>query len=78
MKVYIKVGDKYFKDFESETKGYTGHTALGCRAEIKKVKLTGEKQEISTLSAKNIVGEIIDLMRFDDIKKENILIEVEE
>ena len=78
MKVYIKVGDKYFKDFESETKGYTGHTALGCRAEIKKVKLTDEKIEFTSRSVRDIVGEIIDIMRFDDIKKENILIEVEE
>lgn len=78
MKVYIKVGDKYFKDFESETKGYTGHTALGCRAEIKKVKLTDEKIEFTSRSVRNIVGEIIDIMRFGNMPKENILIEVEE
>lgn len=36
MKVYIKIWDKYFKDFESVTRGYGGHTVNGHRAEVKK------------------------------------------
>ena len=77
MKTYIKIGNKYFKDFESITKGYGGHTVNGHRAEVKKAILTDEKYEISALGVRDVIGEIVNLMRFDDIKKENILIEVE-
>ena len=78
MKTYIKIGNKYFKDFESVTKGYGGHTVSGYRAEIKRVILTNEKYETSVLGVRDVIGEVVNLMRFDDIKKENILIEVEE
>jgi DNA replication protein DnaD len=77
MKFYIKIGNKYFKDFESITKGYGGHTVNGNRAEVKKAILTDEKYETSAFGVRDVIGEIVNLMRYGDIPKRNIKIEVE-
>jgi len=77
MKCYIKVGRKYFKQFESVTKGYGGHTVSGSRAEIKQAVLIDEKYETSVLGVRNVIGELLDLMRYGDIPTRHIKIEVE-
>jgi len=68
--MYIKVGDNYFKEFKSIKRGsgsqhFTTH-------EILEVMLTKTPNEISTLSCANVIKELIELMRFGDIKKEKI------
>jgi hypothetical protein len=77
MKFYIKMGNKYFKGFESITKGYGGHTVNAQRTEIKKVILVDEKYETSAFGVRDVIGEVVNLMRYGDIPKKNIKIEVE-
>jgi hypothetical protein len=78
MNVRIKVGDWYFQEFISETKGNTGHTQLGATTEIKSVRLNREPKVVDSISGKGIVIDLIELMRFGEIPIKNIIIEVDE
>lgn len=80
MNCAIKIGDKYFKKFISESRGRVGGThsiAYDSKVEIKKAVLVDGKIEWSTASTKNIIRELIDLMRYDEMETSNITIEMD-
>jgi len=77
-KCYIKIGDKYFKEFTSTNNGgIGGHSGSPHAYEVKSAILTHERYEVSSISVRGIVGELIYLMRMQDMEKQNISIEVE-
>ncbi|EDS77130.1 hypothetical protein CBC_A1646 [Clostridium botulinum C str. Eklund] len=81
MDIKIKIGDRYFKDFEMEDDNgiYTGNTQNAYGHEATGIILT-DKIDATILSSRGVdskIKQIIDLMRFGDIKKKNIIIEVE-
>lgn len=78
----IKVGEKYFKDFEykANTNGrHGGHTALGSildSNDITGLELTEQAER--TMAAVEVSGKVkslVDLMRYKDIKPMPITIE---
>lgn len=81
MDIKIKIGDQYFKDFNMDNNcgRYTGNTQNAYGHEITGI-IVGDKKNATVLSAKGAGGkinQILELMRFEDIVRENIEIEVD-
>lgn len=78
MIIYIKVNKKHFKEFESLPNGGRrgGHSGSFHCNEVKKAIFTDEVIERDPISAKGIITELLDLMRYGNLKKSKIEIEV--
>ena len=77
MEFKIKIGNKYFAGFE-EKESNGEMIGSGYKLKSGKVKTDSEGVSLSAIGVKSKVDSIIEQMRFDDIPKENITLEVVE
>lgn len=74
MEIAIKIGEKYLHEIRSSfTSGTIGKTMSDASKEF---YTSSEKKSFSSREAKDKVGEIIEAMKYGDIQKNNINIEI--
>ena len=75
MEFKIKIGDKYFVGFEEKEKNGK-IVGSGYKLTTGKVMTDNKGISLSAIGVKSKVDSIIEKMRFDDIPKKNIILEV--
>lgn len=76
MIAYIKIGNKYLQSIESPD---ISNCTVGRHSPHMEYEITTgpEKQEFSSVSVRDKVGILVDAMRFGDIERQSITIEMD-
>lgn len=76
MRGAIRIGEKYLKSVQVES-GFVGNSTVNTN-NVLSLEYTEEPIYFTSLEIGNKIKSVVDLMRFSDIEKENIIIIIQE